>query len=187
MVATTATDTSGVEYYFDCNEPVSPGCHDCNWQDSTVYVDSGLDPNTTYTYRVKARDKSTAQNETQFSDPCSATTLPTGPPPPPVDTNPPTPNPSLWATYPQLYYTGDGFVRHQMTAVVATDASPPVMYYFQCVGGGGTSSGWITSQTYITGPFLTPNYSAYKVYTRDALGNVGSPSSTYHILYGLIP
>ena len=188
MVATTATDdTSGVEYYFDC---VSTGCHDCNWQSSTVYVDSGLTPDTTYTYRVKARDTSTAYNETQFSDPCSATTLPTGPPPPPpppVDTTPPTPNPSQWATYPQLYYVGDGYVRHQMAAVAATDASLPVMYYFQCLGGGGTSSGWITSPTYMAGPFLVENYSAYRVYTKDALGNVGSPSPTYHILYGLIP
>jgi chitodextrinase len=191
MVAKTAIDITGVEYYFDCNELVSPGCHDCDWQDSTTYVDSGLDPCTTYTYRVKARDKSTAKNTTEWSAQASATTWPTGPPPPPVDTNAPTPNPSQWAIYPQAAQGLDAkypltMWYHRMAAVVATDASPPVMYYFQCIGGG-ISSGWITSSTYIAGPFLTPNYCAYKVYTKDAVGNVGSPSSIYHILYGEIP
>ena len=184
MVAKTATDISGVEYYFDCNESVSPGCHDCNWQDGTVYVDYGLDPCTTYTYRVKARDKSTAKNETGWSAQASATTRPTGPPPPPVDTNAPTPNPSQWVTPGGTpHITTDGtFYYHSMTAVTASDASPPVYYYFQCVTGGGTSSGWITSSTYTAGPFFSANYSAYKVYTKDALGNVGSASSTYYMI-----
>lgn len=73
MTATTATDTSGVEYYFECT---TPGGHDSGWQDSTTYVDSGLSPDTTYTYRVKARDKSSNQNETAWSTSLSATTDP---------------------------------------------------------------------------------------------------------------
>ncbi|MGD8262131.1 MAG: hypothetical protein PVG70_03285 [Desulfobacterales bacterium] len=71
MIATTATDPSGVEYYFECT---SGGCHDSGWQDSTTYVDSGLSEVTLYTYRVKARDKSAAQNETGWSTEASATT-----------------------------------------------------------------------------------------------------------------
>lgn len=71
MVATTASDVSGVEYYFACT---SGGGHDSGWQDSTTYEDTGLSPNTQYTYQVKARDKSINQNETTYSTPESATT-----------------------------------------------------------------------------------------------------------------
>ncbi len=71
MTATTATDNSGVEYYFDC---LITGGHDSSWQAGITYIDSGLSPNTQYTYRVKARDKSTAHNETEWSTQQSATT-----------------------------------------------------------------------------------------------------------------
>jgi pectate lyase len=72
MTATTATDESGVEYYFHCT---TTGGHDSSWQDSTHYVDRGLATGTTYTYQVKARDKSTYHNETAYSDPASAATF----------------------------------------------------------------------------------------------------------------
>jgi photosystem II stability/assembly factor-like uncharacterized protein/Tfp pilus assembly protein PilX len=71
MTATTATDPSGVEYYFECT---SGGGNDSGWQDSPTYVDTGLTPATSYTYRVKARDKSSNQNETGWSSEESATT-----------------------------------------------------------------------------------------------------------------
>ena len=71
MMATTATDTSGVEYYFECT---AGGGNDSGWQDSTTYIDTGLTPETSYTYRVKARDKSANQNETGWSSEASATT-----------------------------------------------------------------------------------------------------------------
>ena len=61
MTATTATDSSGVEYFFECT---AGGGNDSIWQDDTTYEDTGLTPNTEYSYRVKARDKSTGQNET---------------------------------------------------------------------------------------------------------------------------
>ena len=73
MTARTATDVSGVEYFFDCQ---SAGCNDSGWQNGTIYLDTGLSPNTNYTYRVKARDKSTNQNETSYTSNYSATTLP---------------------------------------------------------------------------------------------------------------
>jgi hypothetical protein len=71
MTATTATDLNGVEYYFECT---STGCNDSGWQDSPTYEDTGLTASTTYTYRVKARDKSPNQNETDWSTNESATT-----------------------------------------------------------------------------------------------------------------
>jgi hypothetical protein len=77
MTATTATDTSGVEYFFE-ETTGNPGATDSGWQDSPTYTDTGLNPNTTYTYTVIARDKSGAQNETDPSTAESATTDPKG-------------------------------------------------------------------------------------------------------------
>ncbi|MFH1999621.1 MAG: C25 family cysteine peptidase [Planctomycetota bacterium] len=73
MTATTATDPSGVEYYFYC---LTAGGHDSGWQSGTTYVDNGLAPDTTYMYQVMARDLSINQNGTAFSTAASATTNP---------------------------------------------------------------------------------------------------------------
>ena len=72
MTATTASDESGVEYYF---ANVTDPSHDSGWQDDTTYTDTGLVNNSTYSYRVIARDKSLGQNETAWSEEASATTL----------------------------------------------------------------------------------------------------------------
>jgi len=72
MTATTASDPSGVEYYFDC---LTVGGHDSGWQAGATYTDTGLTPGVEYTYQVKARDKSPNLNETAFSSPASATPL----------------------------------------------------------------------------------------------------------------
>jgi len=71
MTATTASDASGVEYYFECT---GGGGNDSGWQSSPTYVDSGLSSITSYTYRVKARDKAATPNETGWSAEASATT-----------------------------------------------------------------------------------------------------------------
>jgi len=71
MEATTATDQSGVEYFFDC---LTSGGHDSGWQEGTFYEDIGLEPNMPYTYQVQARDKSLNQNVTSWSTVESATT-----------------------------------------------------------------------------------------------------------------
>jgi hypothetical protein len=75
MEADPASDPSGVEYYFTCT---AGGGNDSGWQASTTYEDTGLSPDTTYTYTVKARDLSPNQNETAPSTAESATTLPAG-------------------------------------------------------------------------------------------------------------
>jgi len=77
MTAVAATDPSGVEYFFDC---VTAGGHDSAWQVSPVYQDTGLNEATSYTYAVKARDKSSNHNETVFSPQRSATTFDITPP-----------------------------------------------------------------------------------------------------------
>ena len=75
MTATTASDASGVEYFFD-ETTGNLGGSDSGWQNSPTYIDTGLSASTTYTYTVKARDKSSAQNETLVSSAASATTNP---------------------------------------------------------------------------------------------------------------
>jgi len=68
MVAIQATDPedNGVEYRFKETTGHS-GSTDSGWQDSTSYEDSDLETDTQYCYRVKARDKSDNQNETDWS------------------------------------------------------------------------------------------------------------------------
>ena len=87
MTATAATDINGVEYQFVC---IAGGGNDSGWQDSPTYVDNGLEPGTSYTYRVRARDKSPAQNATDWSAEASATTeVPDITPPSVVSFDPP--------------------------------------------------------------------------------------------------
>ena len=72
MTATTASDPSGVQYYFDCT--AGAGGHDSGWQASATYQDTGLTPSTQYSYRVQTRDQSANQNTGQWSTTQSATT-----------------------------------------------------------------------------------------------------------------
>lgn len=76
MTATTATDVESppVEYYFNFVSGGTGG-NDSGWQSSASFADSGLAPNTLYTYRVKARDSASTPNETAYSGALSATTL----------------------------------------------------------------------------------------------------------------
>jgi 16S rRNA C1402 N4-methylase RsmH len=168
MTATTASDPSGVEYFFDCT--AGAGGHDSAWQDSATYQDTGLSAATQYTYRVQARDKSTNHNTGGWSTSQSATTDAA------PDTTPPTPNPSTWATVP--YATGSTSI--SMTATTASDPSG-VQYFFDCTAGaGGHDSAWQSSATYQdTG--LTPSTQyTYRVQTRDqsANQNTGAWSTT---------
>jgi hypothetical protein len=83
MVATTASDPNGVQYYFaNLTDPN----HDSGWQDSPSYEDTGLDDGTEYEYTVKARDLSINYNETAASTAKSETT---------EDGTPPTPDLTL--------------------------------------------------------------------------------------------
>ncbi len=185
MIASTATDISDVEYYFE-ETSGNPDGTTSGWQDSPIYEDFGLSPSTEYSYRVKARDKSPAQNQTGYSDIASAMTDDDDGTEPTEDTVPPEPNPSQWESTPLAYYDGQ-FYYHTMTAIEATDDSLPVYYYFECTDGAGTSSNWQTDPTYTAGPYLVENYSVYRVWTKDALGNTGSPSPKYDTNGQLVP
>jgi len=74
MTATTATDDSTpVYYYFECT---NHGDANSGWQEDETYIAQGLNPLTSYTFKVKARDSAAAQNETSWSNAESATTEP---------------------------------------------------------------------------------------------------------------
>ncbi|MCX5632678.1 MAG: hypothetical protein NTW93_03250 [Phycisphaerae bacterium] len=158
MTATTATDISGVEYYFACT---AGGGHDSGWQAGTTYTDTDLSPSTTYTYTVKARDLSTSNNETAASSPPASAT--TNAPP---DTNAPSPNPMTWAIEPNAT-SGSSIT---MTATIATDISG-IEYYFANTTITDHNSGWQAEPNY-TDTDLSPSTSyTYTVKARDLSEN----------------
>jgi hypothetical protein len=164
MTATTASDANGVQYFFD-ETSGNPGGTDSGWQDSPVYTDTGLDPDTEYTYTVQARDKSVNQNTNTTSAPASATTLP-------ADTNPP-PTPGF-ATPPNATSPTE------ITMTATTVADPEgglVEYYFDETSGnpGGSDSGWQSSSTY-TDSGLNPN--TQYTYTVKARDNASPPNES---------
>jgi len=170
MTAATATDTSGVEYYFD-EVTGNPGGTDSGWIATTTYTDDGLAANTTYTYRVKARDKSDNYNETAFSVEHSVTTPSSGTDPnSTVDTAAPTPNPGVWVIIPTVS-GGSPWYYHTMQATEATDATPPIYYYFDCIEDNARDSGWILTSYYQVGPLGSVSNSTYRYKTKDSLGN----------------
>jgi len=161
MIATGASDPSGVEYYFD-ETTGNTGGSDSGWQASATYLDTGLSPNTTYTYQVKTRDQSPAQNEGGYSTSASATTQQA------ADTTPPTPNPSIWATAP--YATGSTSI--SMTATSASDPSGVEYYFDETTGNtGGSDSGWQDSAVYIDSDLTPGAVYSYRVKTRDKSAN----------------
>ncbi|MHC4620257.1 MAG: Calx-beta domain-containing protein, partial [Planctomycetota bacterium] len=165
MVASTASDTSGVEYYFTCT---SGGGNDSGWQDSTSYEDTGLSPDTQYCYAVQARDKSPNQNATASSSADCATTDA-------EDTSPPTPNPATFDSPPTAVSTSE----ITMTATTGSDASGPVEYYFDetSANPGGTDSSWVTNPVYSDTGLNPGTQYTYTVQMRDSLANTGTASS----------
>jgi hypothetical protein len=60
---------------------------------------------------------------------------------------PPEPDPMTWASLP----TATGPTSITMTATTASDDTPPVMYYFECINDGNANSNWQTNPTYVAG------------------------------------
>lgn len=80
MTATTAIDSSGVEYYF-AETSGNPGGTDSGWQSGASYENTGLTTGLQYIYTVTARDLSANQNHTASSSPAAATAEDTPGPP----------------------------------------------------------------------------------------------------------
>ena len=150
MTATSATDASGVEYYFACT---TDSTFDSGWQSSaSEWTATGLTADTTYSFTVQVRDTSYAENTTTASAAASATT--SG-----ADTEAPTPNPST-ATAEATAAT------IKITAAVATDASG-VEYKFTNTSGNGPSSDWQSSNIYVASGLDASTEYTYSVQARD--------------------
>jgi hypothetical protein len=149
----------------------SPGGHDSGWIRTPTYTDVNLASETQYCYRVMARDMSTSQNQTAWSDWMCGITQPG------VDITPPTPNPAQFDPngLPREYdgYADPGDKWVEMAAVVAVDDSGgPVQYYFWCKDEDKFSSGWIDQPIYRVKIGVLNRGWEWHVRTRDAAGNV---------------
>lgn len=160
MVARTAADESGVQYYF---QNLTDPSHDSGWQDSPVYIDVGLQDNTEYTYRVKARDMSLNRNETAWSSPKSTVT--------PIETDhqPPVPRQPGWAVPPTVIDRNS--IRMEVAPASDPEGNDPVEYYFHVVNDPALDSGWQRSTVYlVTGLDYETEYTI-AVKARDSSAN----------------
>ena len=134
MVASTASDDSGIEYRFECT---SHPAYSSGWQGSPAY-EVGPVPNGHFTFRVRARDLSARLNTTSWSTPVT------------VDLKPPTPDPMSWGIAPrEVNFGGGAFDYHAtMMAVQAYDELAGVEYFFECTTNASLSSGWQASAEY---------------------------------------
>lgn len=130
MTATSASDISGVEYYFACITDMN---HDSGWQDNPTYEDTGLTTGIEYTYQVKARDKSPTQNETGWSIQASAT---------PTDLPPSAPT-GLAAT------PGNSQVSLDWDDNTEQDLDGYNVYRSQTPGSYGAPLAFVTESTYV--------------------------------------
>jgi hypothetical protein len=162
MVATTASDESGVEYFFACT---SNPAYSSNWQDSPVYQATSL-PKGTYSFVVRVRDKSPNRNTT--GDSVQIT----------IDLQSPTPDPMQWESEPKEVNHGGGTFDYwaEMTAAEATDPGGSVQYYFECTTASGFSSGWQSSRTYQVKIGRSGQLQHFRVKARDIYGNQTAPS-----------
>ncbi len=171
VTSSIASDENGVEYYF---KNITIGEHDSGWISEPNFVDTGLKGSTTYGYQVKARDLSARRNETLWSTIVYVTT-PAAP-----DTDPPDPSPMQFDPngLPREAEGGGGSLDYlaTMTAVVATDPSGGVEYYFECldvpaIWPAGLSSGWITEPTWTVTVGPRGRGYAFRVKARDIYNN----------------
>jgi hypothetical protein len=164
MTAATATDDSGVEYYFECTQGTAQGGNHSGWQDSATYEDTGLAVGVTYCYRAKTRDKSPNQNESGWSSTICVVV--------PAEAFPPTPDPSTWEAAP---YEATPF-KISMTATTTTDPSGGIEYFFECTSGPGNNSGWQTTKSWQGTVSADESTYCYRVRTRDLYHNETTPS-----------
>lgn len=155
MTSSQSYDDSGVEYYF---ENLTIEDHNSGWQQSRTYADKNLVPDTTYCYRVRARDKTeripddgTGEpgNKTVWSETVCKSTEPE------PDTTPPWPDPMQWDPVtdangndgsPRQYLADDGKWHITMRAHSGTyDEEHGVEFRFEpSEGEDYYGSGWIS-------------------------------------------
>ncbi|MHC5142216.1 MAG: M4 family metallopeptidase, partial [Planctomycetota bacterium] len=181
MEAVGATDDSGVEYFFECLS--DPSFSSNGWQDSSTYIINSPDlirsgANDAYSFKVKARDKSDYQNETDYT-PVKSVTLDVG-----SDTSSPAPDPARWALPPTLIRL-EPSPTIRMSAQSAYDETGPAEYFFKCTAVDPSvvdmsifDSGWQSSTTFTSrhASLIPGSTYTFVVIARDALGHETEPS-----------
>ena len=152
MTATAAADPSGVEYQFECTSHPE---YSTGWRSSRTYELTSL-PHGRYSFMVRARDTSAAQNTGAYSAPVI------------VDLQPPTPDPMEWEVEPMEINLGGAFQYHAtMTAVPAVDDREGVEYFFECTTESGFNSGWQAERDYTVLLGRTGQRHRFRVKARD--------------------
>ncbi len=161
-----STSNAPVEYFFT-EITGNPGASNSVWQISNTYVDSILTPDTQYCYTVTMRD-SLGNVGSSSAAVCGSTQGV-------IDIYPPTPNPAEFSIEP----VPSGINSMTMTAVLGSDFTGPIEYYFgeTSFNPGGSDSGWQPSTTYVDTLLSFGTEYCYTVTMRDALGNVGNTSA----------
>jgi hypothetical protein len=162
MRVSPVTDRSGVEYYYECVNDVNINS---GWTANTQYSFTTLEPNTTYGFYSKARDKSGNHNETGWSPTVFATTADGN------DTLPPFPDPPQWLTLPKANFQTNQI---RMAAGIGYDESTPVQYQFSYNYGANPEVilPWQSSNLYYFTPPSPDPTTVYnfKFHVRDANG-----------------
>ncbi|NIA11513.1 MAG: DUF2341 domain-containing protein, partial [Nitrospiraceae bacterium] len=130
MIATTATDDSTPIYYYFHETTGHAGGDDSGWLSIHSYSDSGLSENTQYGYEVKAKDSASTPNEGSYSTIAYAYTKVADP----LDSE----------------FTIDSYGSTWINVSVAQPPNPTAGStgaYFDCVTGGATDSGWVTTSS----------------------------------------
>ncbi|HUT31120.1 MAG TPA: right-handed parallel beta-helix repeat-containing protein [Sedimentisphaerales bacterium] len=155
LVSSISYDVHQVEYMFQ-NDTLA---YDSGWLTfpegvNPTWTDFDLQPETEYCYRVKARDKSSKQNETFWSDQVCVMT------PEAPDVNAPTPDPMLWdysildvngysidGTPHQIWLGPDPIWDYYATMRADPTTIDPegngLEFFFECTNRSGFSSGWM--------------------------------------------
>ncbi|MBN2018810.1 MAG: S8 family serine peptidase [Sedimentisphaerales bacterium] len=155
-------DRSGISYYFEC----TTNDQNSGWQANPLYSFIGLNANTTYSFRFKARDNSTNLNETDWSTILTATTGPG-----PDDTLPPAPNPTRWAIKPMIQRIGGGNnCNIRMKAKGVDQGGVEFEFQFALNIGPFQGPGWQTSDTFVrTGLTFNGDRYRFRCRARDKL------------------
>lgn len=159
MRATTGTNASGHTEYLFSRSGGSSG-----WQASPTWTDTGLTPDSTYTYTVQMRDArghlgaaSTAVAAVARDQ--AAPILPR--------------RYAQWSMLP--YATIDNKVSMTAQTPVSSDAAG-VQYFFHCTSSNAPDSGWQNSATYVT-PSLPDGTYTFEYKVRDKSASNESPAS----------
>jgi hypothetical protein len=165
---TVAADDPGtpLQYQFE-RTATGKATYTTVWLSSATYKDTGLDPNTTYSYRFRARDK--YGNTSGWSTSKTAST----------GSTPLSPSPLPWVILPVETVNGSSHT-HSMQCGTATGGVAPITYKFFCLDYSGVSSGWQTSTTYSVNVGGTHYYRWY-AQAKDATGKTVSTSTVWVI------